>query len=240
MPSTAVSAARSQRHPSPPLGPVALAYTLLFCAGLYNVTYFAGKPYFPGPWEPTQNILTFFQARPSAVMLCCFLQFGAAIPLGIFTASAVSRLRFLGVQAAGATIALFGGFATAIGMLENSAVLYAMARPEVYHAPALMVALYYFGFHLGGPGFSVPFGLLMAGISIPALLYKLVPRWIAILGIVLAVIGVLSWLDILFPQALPLIPLTRFPGFVWIIAMGFALPSARPGTQPDQTTAKSM
>jgi len=50
------------------------------------------------------------------------------------------------------------------------------------------------------------------------------PKWIVILGIVLAAIGELSWLDILFPQALPLIPLTRFPGFVWLIAAGFSLP----------------
>jgi hypothetical protein len=44
---------------------------------------------------------------------------------------------------------------------------------------------------------------------------------------VVAVIGELSWLNILLPKALLLIPLTRFPGFVWIIAAGFALPSER-------------
>lgn len=236
MHTTAYSDTRVLRHPSPPLGPVAIAYMLLFCAGLYNVTYFAGKPYFPGPWEPAQMITAYFQARGSSALLCAFLQFGSAIPLAIFTASAVSRLRFLGVQAAGATIALFGGFATAIGMIFGSAVMIAMTHPEVSHVLPLMVALYYFAFHVGGVGFSVPFGLLMAGISIPALLCKLVPRWIAILGIVLAVCGELSWLDIVWPQALPLIPLTRFPGFIWMIAMGFALPS----TRPDQTTAKSM
>jgi hypothetical protein len=54
-----------------------------------------------------------------------------------------------------------------------------------------------------------------------------VPRWVVILGLVLAVLGELSWLDVLFPKALSLIPLTRFPGFVWMIVTGFALPSAR-------------
>ncbi len=226
MSNTAISAPQVHRHPSPPLGPLAIAYMLLFLAALYPVTTFGGTPYFPGPWESAQTIVNFFQVRSSAVLLCAFLQFGAAIPLAIFTASAVSRLHFLGVRAAGATIALFGGFATAISIMTNAAVLYAMARPEVSHEPALTLALYYLGFHLGGSGFSVPFGLLMAGISIPALLYKLVPRWVAILGIALAVLGELSWLDLLFPQALPLIPLTRFPGFLWAIAMGFTLPTA--------------
>jgi hypothetical protein len=32
-------------------------------------------------------------------------------------------------------------------------------------------------------------GLLIAGISIPALLHKLLPKWICILGIVLAIAG---------------------------------------------------
>jgi hypothetical protein len=238
MSSTPISAPKTPRHPSPPLGWVAVAYMVLFCAGLYPVTMFGGMPYFPGPWESPQTIMAFFQLRPGAALLCAFLQFAAAIPLGIFTASAVSRLHFLGVRAAGATIGLFGGFTTAISMMIGNAVLCTMTLPEVSHDRALTVALYFIGYHIGGPGFSVPFGLLMAGISIPALFYKLVPRWIAILGIVLAVIGELSWLNIEFPQALPLIPLTRFPGFIWAIAMGFALPISAP--QRGQNSAQNQ
>jgi hypothetical protein len=37
-----------------------------------------------------------------------------------------------------------------------------------------------------------------------------------------------SWLEILFPKVLPLMPLTRFPGFVWLIAVGFGYPAQRP------------
>jgi hypothetical protein len=29
------------------------------------------------------------------------------------------------------------------------------------------------------------------------------------------------------PSALPLVPLIRFPGFVWMIAVGLALPNSR-------------
>jgi hypothetical protein len=39
------------RHPSPPLGVLALAHTSLFLAGLYFVITFSGGPHFPGPWE---------------------------------------------------------------------------------------------------------------------------------------------------------------------------------------------
>jgi hypothetical protein len=66
----------------------------------------------------------------------------------------------------------------------------------------------------------------MAGVSVSAGLTRLLPRWIAILGLLLAVIGEASWLSLVFPQLLFLIPLTRVPGFVWLIAAGFALPKA--------------
>src|SRR5277367_5499883 len=76
-----------ETHASPPLGPVAIVFMVLFCAGLVPVTAFGGTPYFPGPWESASTIAAFFQARPSAVTICAFLQFGSAIPLGVFTAT---------------------------------------------------------------------------------------------------------------------------------------------------------
>jgi len=212
------------RHAGPPLGIVATIFVLLFIAGLYPVTAFGGKPVFPGPGESLDVILTFFQARAPAVLLCAALQFGAAIPLGIFTATIVSRLRFLGVRAAGTEIAFFGGLATALNMMASSSVLWTMSYPGIAQEPTLLQALYRLTFALGGPGFSVPFGLLIAGVSVTAGFKKLLPKWIVMLGLVLAVMGELSWLDILFPKVLFLIPLTRFPGFVWLIAAGFALP----------------
>ena len=213
------------RHAGPPLGIVATIFVVLFSAGLYPVTAFGGSPVFPGPGESIDVISAFFQARPSAVLFCAALQFGAAIPLGIFTATVVSRLRFLGVRAAGTEIAFFGGLATALNMMASSSVLWTMSYPGIAQQPALLQALYRLTFALGGPGFSVPFGLLIAGVSVTAGFNKLLPKWIVILGLVLAVVGELSWLDILFPKALFLIPLTRFPGFVWLIAAGFALPN---------------
>jgi len=50
------------------------------------------------------------------------------------------------------------------------------------------------------------------------------PKWVVVLGLVLAVSGELSWFNMITPKALFLIPLTRFPGFIWLIATGFMLP----------------
>jgi hypothetical protein len=210
---------------------VSTACVVLFIAGLIPVTALGGRPFFPGPGEPPEVITTFFRARSSAVLLCASLQFGAAIPLGIFTATVASRLRFLGVRAAGSDIALFGGFATAINMMTASSVLWAMTYPEVARDGALVQALYRLSFALGGPGFSVPLGLLVAGISVTAGVSGLLPRWLVVPGLIIAVAGELSWLEILFPRLLFLIPLTRFPGFAWLIAVGFHLPTTTDGSQ---------
>lgn len=216
----------TSHHPGPHLGAVAIVYTLLFNAGLYPVTVFADKTHFPGPWEPGDVIVSYFQTHPLPVLICAFLQFGATIALGIFTASVVSRLHFLGVRAAGPYIALFGGFATVFGGMAASSLLWVMVHPGIAQDPTLLRALYYLSYAFGGPGFSVPMGLLLAGVSVPAAFLKLLPKWVVGLGLVLAVCGELSWLNLIAPKALFLIPLTRFPSFIWLIATGFMLPSA--------------
>jgi hypothetical protein len=214
-----------QRHRSPHLGALAIVVTVLFCAGLFPVIVFGGLPHFPRPSDSPTTIAQFFQLRPRSVQLCAFLQFGAMIPLGIFAAAIVSRLRFLGVKAAGTYIALFGGFSAAMIGIVGGSILWTMAHPGIAQNGPLTAALYYFGDALGGPGYATTFGLLAAGISIPALFRRLMPRWIAILGLAVAVCGELAWLNMEFPKLLFFIPLTRFPGFVWMVAAGFALPS---------------
>ena len=217
------------RHAGPHLGMLAIIYTVLFNAGLCAVSAFGipfgvKAPYWPGPWEPASLIVTYFQTHPTAVLICVFLQFGALIPLGLFTASVVSRLRFLGVKAAGVYIALFGGLMTVFNGAAAGFTVWAMIHPGVTQDAAVTTALYYLSYAFGGPGFSVPMGLLMAGVSIPAAFLKLLPKWIVGFGLLLAIAGELSWFNLVLPQALFLIPLVRFPGFIWLIAAGFALP----------------
>jgi hypothetical protein len=218
--------ASRQRHAGPPLGIVASVCALLFVAGLYPVTIFGGQPYFPGPTESAETIVRFFQTRNDAVLLCAFFHMGAAMALGIFTACVVSQLRFLGARVAGTVIALFGGVMTAVNMFASSAMLWALAHPPVSRDPAVVQALYWIMSAFGGSGFAMPFGLLLAGIAVPAGLMKLLPKWLAIIGLFLAVCGEASWINLVSSRALFLVPLTRFPGFLWLIAVGVILPSS--------------
>jgi hypothetical protein len=217
----------TQRHAGPPLWLMAVLYTALFNAGLYPVTALAGRPYWPGPWEPPSVIVPYFQTHQSAVLLCAFLQIGAVVCFGIFSVSVVSRLRFLGVRAAGAWIALLGGVLTVTNGFAAGFLVWVMVHPGIGQDATLLLALYHLSYAFGGPGFSMPMGLFIAGVSVTSAFMKLLPRWIVVFGLILAVAGELSWFNIISPAALFLIPLTRFPGFVWLIAMGFALPKSR-------------
>jgi hypothetical protein len=215
------------KHAGPPLWLLAILYTVLFNAGLFPVTMYGGMPYWPGPWESAAVITTFFQTQTTRVLACLLLQTGAMICLGLFTAVVVSRLQFLGIRAAGVTIALFGGFLCVFDSLAGAFTVWTLIRPAVAANPPILVALNYLSYAFGGPGFSIPMGLLMAGVSVSAGLTKLIPKWVMYFGLFLAACGELSIFHFINPQLLFLIPLTRFPGFIWIIAVGFTLPRYR-------------
>jgi hypothetical protein len=219
-------------HAGPNPGAVASVFTVLFLAGLIPVTLMAGDTHFPSPLQSAEEIMAYFRAHAGRVAVCAFFQFGAAIPLGIYTATMTSRLRFHGVQAAGVDIALFGGLAASFMTLVSALTQWVLSRPGIAAEGTLAQGLYYMIFATGGPAYSVPIGLLFAGISIPALFLRLLPRWVSVMGIVLAAIGELSALSLIVPNALFLIPLTRFPGFVWLIVAGFKLAGSKVWVNP--------
>lgn len=216
----------SPKHKSPNLGALAIVFTVLFNAGLYFVISFSpSAPRFPGPWESAEVLAAYFQNHTHDVLLCALFQFGSAIPLGLFTATIVSRLQFLGAKVAGIYIALFGGFLTTFNLALSALVLWVIAYPGIAQDVAVLRALYYIVFAVGGVGYSVPLGLMFAGVCVPAWFMKLLPKWLIIFGMLLAVCGELSWLSLAFPKLIYLIPLTRFPGFIWMIIAGFLLPA---------------
>lgn len=215
-------------HRGPHPGMLAVLYTLLFCGGLYPVTNLYREPYWPPPWDPAAVIVHYFQHYGDRVLVCITLQFGAMVCLGLFTAAVVSRLHFLGARATGIYIALIGGFLVVADSFAGTMAMWTLLRPGVNENGTVVLALSYLAYGLGGPGFSVPMGLLMAGVSVTAAFMKLLPKWAIVLGLVLAAAGELSWLNLaFFPRLLFLIPLVRFPGFVWLIAVGFLLPKVR-------------
>src|SRR5262249_40859517 len=170
------------------------------------------------PVEP--GAADWFVEHGDAVRVGAFLLLGSAIALGIFCATTVSRLNFLGVQVAGSSIALLGGIGASITMMVAALLQWVLALgPIDILGTAPLVT-----FAMGGVGFIAALGLFIAGVSISAGLLRLVPRWLMWFGLVTAVIAELATLSLIVPYFIFLIPAARLLGFVWIIALGALLP----------------
>src|SRR5262249_38567732 len=219
------------RHLGPNLGAVSVVYTVLFLASLVVTAIMTRGSHFPTPFIAPDLAQAFFAANGDAVGMAAFLQFGAAVPLGIFTAPVVSRLQFLSVNVAGVFITLLGWFAASLLAAISALLQWVLAQPGVASQAAVTRVLHLLSFATGGVGFVVPFGLLVAGVSILAWVTKVLPRGLVWLGLVVAVLAELSSLSLVFTSAAYLLPAARFPGFVWIIATGFLLPRSRAEAQ---------
>ena len=221
----------SERQPhiaqgGPPLGILAVVFTALFLTGVVISTALAGKTP-PSPFGAQDDILRYFAGEHTAVRVSAFFQFGSAVPLGVYAATASARLHNLGVRAPGATIALMGGVVAATMQALSGLVSWTLSQPAVTGDDALVRALSYLGFALGGPGDVVFLGLLLAGMAVPGLLVGLLPRRLAITGLAVAAVAELSTLTLLVAGVSYLLPVARFLGFAWLIAAGFLLPQTR-------------
>src|SRR5207253_2742743 len=86
-------------------------------------------------------------------------------------------------------------------------------------------ALHLLAFITGGPGYVVPFGLLVAGIAVTGGSSRKLPRWAMWSGLFVAIVAELSSLSVAFAPATYLLPIARFTGLVWLIVVGALLPS---------------
>ncbi len=227
MPDIPSTPAPGARHPSPPLAVLAAVHAALFVGGLIVVAAASGGGRLPSPFGTGEAGIDFVSRHPLAVRWGALLQFGSAIPLGLFAASASSRLRFLGVRAAGATIALFGGVAAAVCVALSALVLWSLTFVTSLELLAGGRALYLLAFGIGGPGAVVTFGLLLAGVAVTSGLHHLFPGWMMGAGLVLAAAAELSTFTLVWPPLGFLLPLARFLGMAWLIAAGALLPVTR-------------
>jgi hypothetical protein len=154
-----------------------------------------------------------------------FCELSSAVLLGLFVAVTVSRLRFLGVRAAGEVIALCGGVGATVMLMLSALWGWSVTRPGIASADGDVSLLQALSFAGGGPGFVVPLGLFVAGVSITAGLHRLIPRWLMWLGILIAIACELASLTLIFWNAAYFIPVGRFVGVVWMIAVAVTLPT---------------
>jgi hypothetical protein len=149
------------------------------------------------------------------------------VPLAIYAATASARLRQLGVTAPGATIALTGGTLAAGALGLAGLLAWTLSIPEVGTDTALVRAIYYLVFLLGGPGHIVSLGLLVAGMAVPSLILGLTPRPIAWIGLVTGALAELTTLVLIWPQLGVMLPIARIAALLWLVVSGALLPLQR-------------
>ena len=175
--------------------------------------------------------------------MLAFLVASTSIPLAIWTAATYRRLRTLGVTAPGAVIALIGGTLACASVALSGLITWVAAEnaPSVDAGTArVLVDL---AFVTGAAGFTVPFGLLLAGVAVPGLLLGLLPRPLAWAGLALAALAELSSLTLLTSTLDATLPISRFGGLLWAIAAGVALPVTRhrkPEQRPEVALARTV
>jgi hypothetical protein len=228
---------QSPRFRGPSLILLGTIHILVFAAGLVAAAALRhGAPYI-NPFAAAEVVRVFFAQNPAAVRVSNFFLFASAIPFGIFAVTMVSRLRFLGVRAAGTNIALFGGLTATNALIVSGLSGWMLSLPEVTASAAVVKAVCFLSFLSGGPAYAVGFGLLAAGVSVTSYFTGLLPRWVVALGMVTAVAGEFSCLSLLAYPANFLIPITRYLGLIWMMVAAVKLTRSSPLKQASESIA---
>src|SRR5579864_3373932 len=113
-------------HSGPPLLLPALSYTVLAISGAVTLGSTMTAPH-----DAAHQGAAYVAGISRTLAWGSFFEFGSAIPLLVFVATAVSRLRFLRVRAAGEVIALAGGLGAAAMLMLSALSIWSFTRPGV-------------------------------------------------------------------------------------------------------------
>ena len=215
-----------RRPDGPPAGIVALI-ALAFTIVAVVVPLALSHKAFPAPDSTPAGTAAYLTGHHVAAKLAGLFTFGASVPVGIYAATVYARLLRLGVRVPGPNIAFFGGISASVLLAVSGLLTWSLGEAaggvpgEVLHLLCVVV------FAFGGIGFVGALGLLIAGIGVPGLIVRLIPGWLAWLGLVLAALSEVSFLGLLWSGFEVLLPIGRFAGLLWLAAVGFMLPRNR-------------
>lgn len=177
----------------------------------------------PLPYGSVLAIERYVRAQPAAIRVIAVAVVASSVPLAVYAATAAARLRQLGAAGPTATIALTGGIVAAGALGLTGLLAFTLSRPETSGDTALVSALYYMVFLVGGTGHIVALGLLVGGMAIPGLL----PRPLARAGLVIAALCELTALVLIWPGLGPILPVARVSALAWLVVAGARLPLQR-------------
>jgi hypothetical protein len=215
-----------KRSPQLPLLTLALAHILIFVAGLLAFGLLSRGERLPTPMDPSSVVQKFYQTNGLAIRVGALLQFVSALPLALWAIAVSERGRGVEGGTQGDVIAWFGGWGAALMLLLTGLCAWVAADPDVASSASNVRSFQLLSFVLGGPGFAVLFALLITGVLVGS--HGSGPRWLVWLGVVCACCGLLAAFTLVSLKAAVFLPLTRFPGFVWLLGAARAFRAPRP------------
>lgn len=219
--------AAHRRPGGPNIGVVALVALILTVLGIALGAALSKGALLASPFTTSATVTQRFHEHSTAVRISAWLQAGSAVPLGIVSATIYTRQQSLGIRVPGPAIGFFGGALSAIMLMSSGLVSWVLSRPEITNDAQLVHALNFLSFITGSVGFVVGIGLLIAGLAVPALILRLLPRWLAWAGLVIAACSELSFAAMVVEPLQFLFPIGRFLGLFWLVVAGFILPTSR-------------
>jgi hypothetical protein len=190
----------------------------------------------PRPDSAPGAVLAYAVANPTLAAVGAALLFGTAFPLVVYAATAVTRYRRLGVAAPGPMMGFAGAVLAAASVSLSALFGWAAVQTAPLGDPAIAELLSQLWFATGAFGFAAPMGLLVLGLSVPAVIMKFLPAWLAWAGMVVGVLAVLSTFGLITSALYPLIPVARFGGLLFLLAVAVLLPhSARDARRPAES-----
>lgn len=185
------------------------------------------------PDTPPDQVLAYTAGNPTTLAVGAALLFGTAFPLVVFAATAVTRYRRLGVSAPGPLMGFAGAVLAAGAAVLSALFSWTSVQVAGLGDAALVKLLSQLWFATGAFGFAAPMGLLVLGLAVPALVLKFLPGWLAWAGMVIGVLALLSTFGLITSVLYPLIPVGRFGGVAFLLAVAVLLPhTARDARRP--------
>jgi hypothetical protein len=215
-----------RRPDGPPAGVLATIALLLSVAAVV-VPLALSHAGFPTPATTPDQVAAYLTDHHAAAMWAGTLTFAASVPAGIYAATVYARLLRLGILVPGPNIAFLGGISASVLLATSGLLTWSLSQTATDVPAPVLHLLTDLVFALGGLGFVGGLGLLIAGIAVPAAILRLVPRWLAWVGLVLAAASEVSFLGLLWSGFDALLPIGRFAGLLWLAAAGFLLPRTR-------------
>jgi len=216
----------SERHIGPNLLLLTVMYLGLLIAGGAKLSAAMAIPH-----DSVEKAVAYITKYGWTIQLGSFFELLSAIPLGIFIATTISRLRFLGIRTTGEPIAFLGGTGAIMMLVLSALTNWSLTRPGIAEAAGAAAALRAVSFAAAGPGFAVLLGFFVAGVSLAGGLHQSLPRWLMWFGIVIGTACELAAFTVLNFKAGYFIPVGRFVSILWMIGVSLALPV----TMPDST-----